>query len=132
MNSMKVDFERKTESDVHRHFNKMPKDIRIFTMQFFNNELKMKYCKHIIDPNRIWFDINRDEIIKTLSQDKKYDIYIITKRGRIKVFRSKKFLNVIALRFRYYKKYMVIAEVFVPQKEEAAQEPVEEVEIQTA
>lgn len=67
----------------------------------------------IIDRERVWFDINRDEIIATLHEHGSYDIYIISKRGKIKYLKKRNLLKVLALRFKFYKKYMVIVEVEV-------------------
>ena len=85
----------------------------------------------IIDRERVWFDINRDDIIENLHEHGKYDIYIISKRGRIKYLKRRNLLKVIALRFKYYKKYMVIVEIEVSQNPEAAQEEDPDHEIQT-
>ncbi len=109
-------------TDVRVRMSRMDKVKRVEYFKMLNKVAWKYFSKHKLDPEKIWFDIDRDEIIKTLETDKKYDAYVISKRGRIKIRRNKPILKILALRFRYYKKYMVIAEVVTEAEKEEAEE----------
>lgn len=111
----------KFNPNFYSDFNRRSKDTRIHIISWYNRVLNNNHGGHVIYPDYIWFDINRDEIISNLDTSNKYDVYVITKRGRIKVKRNLTFLRVIASRFKYFKKYIVIARVFISEEKEEIQ-----------
>ena len=90
-------------------------DLNMKSMKVFDNlrdAYKLVINKY--DPSQwlvVWYDPNKEVIINELSNDEMYDMYMIRKHGRIKKIRRKTKIQVIAKRFKYYKKYLVVVQL---------------------
>lgn len=69
-----------------------------------------------IERDYIYYNPDEESIINVLSDNHKYDIYRINRRGKLKLKRNKNKLQVIGLRFKYIKRYIIIVQI----KEEMA------------
>lgn len=79
--------------------------------RFFDNKYNVNQWENV------WYDPDKDTMINEMPRDELYDIYIVNKNGKIKIIRKKNKFELIASRFKLYKKYLVIVQLKQEEKE---------------
>ncbi len=59
----------------------------------------------------ILYDPDRDVIIEELPNTDRYDVFILHKNGKISKIKNRSKLEVMAIRFKLYKKYLVVIQL---------------------